>query len=171
MGTPLFAALIVLVLFVLLALFARGGPTETLSASGLPPEAAAVSKLELTELSSVCARLFSELGFAVLEQETRSDRIDLRVEDPTPVTGQRVYIRCVPTPQAGAVQSAEVQAALDTARGENLAKAVVVTPGPFSDEARLVSQGTPVELIDGVQLAKLLRQHLPDVANRLGLPR
>lgn len=171
MGTPLIAALIAFVLFVLLALFARGGPTEALSGSALPPELAGIGRLSLVELGSVCSRLFNELGFSVLTQEERPDRVDLRMEDPTPVTGQRVYIRCVPTPEAGAVQSAEVQAALDTARGENLAKAVVVTPGPFSDEARLVSRGTSLELIDGEKLAQLLRQHLPDVANRLGLPR
>ncbi|MGQ0508096.1 MAG: restriction endonuclease, partial [Myxococcaceae bacterium] len=61
--------------------------------------------------------------------------------------------------------------ALDTARGENLGKAFVVTPGPFSDEAKLVAQGAPLELVDGATLAQLIRQHLPDVANRLGLPR
>ncbi len=171
MGTPLFAALIALALFVLLALFARGGPTEAQSAGALPPEIAGILRLTLTELGSVSARLFNELGFSILSQDERPDRVDLRVEDPTPVTGQRAYIRCVPPPESGAVQSAEVQAALDTARGEHLTKAVVITPGPFSDEARLVSQGAAVELIDGVQLARLLRQHLPDVANRLGLPR
>ncbi len=69
------------------------------------------------------------------------------------------------------MQSAEVQAALDTARGENLAKAEVITTGTFSNEAKLVSQQTAVELIDGATLAGLIRKHLPDVANRLGLPR
>ncbi len=171
MGTPIIAAVIAFVLFVILALFARGGPTETLSAGALPPELSGLGRLSLAELGSVCGRLFDELGFRTLGKEERPDRVDLRVEDPTPVTGQRVYIRCVPTPEAGAVQSAEVQAALDTARGENLAKAVVVTAGPFSDEAKLVSQGTALELIDGEKLAQLLRAHLPDVANRLGLPR
>jgi hypothetical protein len=171
MGPLLIAALVVVLLFLLLALFARGGPTETISAKGLPPDAAGVAKLTLAELGSVTNRLFNELGFSTLSQSLLPNRYDLTVEDPTPVTGQKVYIRCVLTPEAGAVQSAEVQAALDTARGEQLAKAVVVTPGAFSDEARLVSSQTAVELIDGAVLADLLRKHLPDVANRLGLPR
>ncbi|HEX9508181.1 MAG TPA: restriction endonuclease, partial [Myxococcales bacterium] len=85
--------------------------------------------------------------------------------------GQRIYVRCLLTPEAGAVQSAEVQSALDTARGENLAKAEVITTGNFSDEARLISKQTAVELIDGATLAELIRKNLPDVANRLGLPR
>lgn len=158
-------------LFLLLALFARGGATETIAAKGLPPEAAGVAKLTLPELGSIVSRLFNELGFHTISQSVRDDRCDLVVEDPTPVTGQRVYIRCVLTPEAGAVQSAEVQAAVDTARGENLTKATVVTTGLFSDEAHLVSQQTSLELIDGAALAQQIRSHLPDVANRLGLPR
>jgi hypothetical protein len=47
----------------------------------------------------------------------------------------------------------------------------VVTTATFSDEAKLVAKGTSVELVDGNQLASMLRQHLPDVANRLGIPR
>jgi hypothetical protein len=171
MAPLIIAGLIVVLLFLLLALFARGGPTETIAATGLPPEAAGVAKLTLSELGSVTERLFSELGFSTVSRNLLVNRFDLTMEDPTPVTGQKVYIRCVLTPEAGAVQSVEVQAALDTARGDQLAKAVVVTPGRFSDEARLVSTATAVELIDGVALAQLLRQHLPDVANRLGLPR
>lgn len=171
MAPLIIAGLIALLLFLLLALFARGGPTETISTTALPPQAAAVAKLTLPELGSVANRLFNELGFSTLSQTEFPNRCDLFLEDATPVTGQKIYVRCVLTPEAGAVQSAEVQAALDTARGEQFAKAVVMTPGTFSNEARLVSGQTPVDLIDGVALAKLLREHLPDVANRLDLPR
>lgn len=171
MGTVLLAGLVFIGLLLALALFARGGPTETIRAQGLPPELSGLANLELAELGSVAQRLFSEMGFAVRAQSQHEGRVDLIVEDPTPVTGQRAYVRCVLTPPAGAVESAEVQAALDTARGESLAKAVVVTPGTFSDEARLLSKASALELIDGVKLSELLRAHLPDVANRLGIPR
>ncbi len=171
MASLVLAGILLLALFLVLALFTRGGPTETIAAKGLPPELSGIAKLSLHELGSVANRLFNELGFQTVSQNTFPDRYDLIVEDPTPITGQRIYIRCVLTPEAGAVQSAEVQAALDTARGENLAKAEVITTGAFSNEAKLVSQQTAVELIDGATLAGLIRKHLPDVANRLGLPR
>ena len=171
MFSLLFAGLILLVIFFVLAVFARGGPTETIRGAGASPELAGLSGISLPELGSVASRLFNELGFETLARGDRADRIDLTVQDPTPVTGQKIYIRCVPTPEQGAVQSHEVQAAMDTARAENLAKAVVVTPGAFSDEAHLVSKSAPLELLDGRALAELLRKHLPDVANRLGLPR
>jgi hypothetical protein len=169
MGTPIIALLIVLGVLFLLALFGRGGPTETVSAAA--PDLAGLASLQLAELGSIAGRLFMELGFSMVSTHERPDRIDLKMVDPTPVTGQTLYVRCVPTPELGAVQSHEVQAALDAARGDNLSKAVVVTPGAFSDEARLVSRDAPLELIDGSALAGLLRTHLPDVANRLGIPR
>lgn len=170
-GSLLIAGLAVVGLFLYLALFARGGPTETIAPGGLAPELAGISRLSLPELGSVVARVFDELGFLTLSSAVLPARCDLVVLDPTPVTGQKVYVRCLLTPEAGAVQSAEVQAALDMARHSSLHKAVVVTPGAFSHEAQLVSQGASLELIDGTQLAALLRQHLPDVANQLGLPR
>ncbi len=171
MASLVFAAIVLFTIFVLLALYARGGPTETINLHGVPPEAAGVTRLSLSELGSVTRRLFNELGFTTVSEMAFPDRYDLVVDDPTPVTGQRIYVRCLLTPEAGAVQSAEVQSALDTARGENLAKAEVITTGNFSDEARLISKQTAVELIDGATLAELIRKNLPDVANRLGLPR
>jgi hypothetical protein len=171
MGPVLLAGVVLFAIFLSLALFARGGATETISATGLAEEAKGVTALGLEELGSVAGRLFNELGFQTLSASAQPGRYDLRVEDPTPVTGQKVYIRCLLRPEAGAVESAQVQAALDTARHEQLSKAVVITVATFSDEAKLLGQGSSVELIDGNQLAALLRQHLPDVANRLGLPR
>jgi hypothetical protein len=171
MDTLLLAGVIIVALFLLLALFARGGATEPVTPTGLPPEAAGIAKLTLPELASITSRLFNELGFTKVSQNDFSDRCDLVMHDPTPITGQRVYIRAVLTPESGAVESAHVQAALDTARGENLSKAIVVTTGLFSDEARLVSRDAALELIDGAALAQMIREHLPDVANRLGLPR
>ena len=171
MDTLVLAGVIVVALFLVLALFARGGATEPLTPKGLSPEAAAVTALTLPELASITSRLFNELGFSKLSQNDFPDRCDLVMQDPAPITGQRVYIRTLLKPASGAVESAQVQAAVDTARGENLSKAIVVTTGPFSDEARLLSQDTAVELIDGEALAQMIRAHLPDVANRLGLPR
>jgi hypothetical protein len=171
MGSLLLAGVALVAIFLALALFGRGGPTEAISTAGLPDELAGITRLSLAELGSVAARLFNELGFATVSQSEQPGRFDLIVEDPTPVTGQKVYVRCVLTPESGAVQSAEVQAALDTSRHEQLAKAIVVTPGLFSDEATLVSRATSLELIDGRKLAELLRVHLPDAANRLGVPR
>lgn len=171
MDTLVLAGVIVVALFLLLALFARGGATEPVTPKGLPAEVANLSTLTLPELTSITSRLFNELGFSKVSENDFSDRADLVMENPTPITGQRVYIRALLKPESGAVESAQVQAAVDTARGEELSKAIVVTNGPFSDEARLLAKDTALELIDGAALGEMIRTHLPDVANRLGLPR
>ncbi len=168
-GTLLVALVLFGLILVSLALFARGGPTETIRDPG--GETSGVGRLTLPELASVTTRLFNELGFEAVSTVEQPGRCDVVLVDPTPITGQKVYARCVPIPETGAVQSAEVQAALDTARATDAAKAVVVTPGAFSDEARLLERGANLELLDGARLAELLCLHLPDVANRLGLSR
>jgi hypothetical protein len=168
----LLAGVVLVIVFLCIALFSRGGPTETIGPGGIAPELLGVSKLTLAELGSVAQRLFNELGLVTEVLNEQQGRYELTMTDPTPVTGQKLYVRCVlPAVDIGAVQSNEVQAALDTARAANLNKAVVVTPGVFSDEAKLLAQGASLELIDGTRLAELLRAHLPDVANRLGVPR
>src|SRR5688572_22950497 len=140
MGPVLLAGVVLLALFLLLALFARGGATETIAATGLSDEAQGLSRLRLEELGSVASRLFNELGFATAPASPQPGRYDLRTEDLTPVTGQKVYIRCLRRPEAGPVESAQVQAALDTARHEQRSKAVVITVATFSDEAKLLAQ-------------------------------
>src|SRR5688500_19028165 len=100
MGPLFLAAIVLLLLFLALALFARGGPTETVPGSGRAPDA--LVQLSLSELGSVSGRLFSELGLNTTSSSEAAGRIDLILEDPTPVTGQRVYVRCLLTPEAGA---------------------------------------------------------------------
>src|ERR1043165_76590 len=120
MGPVLLAGIVLLAIFLSLALFARGGATETISASGLSDEAKGVATLGLEEMGSVASRLFNERGFTTPSASPQPGRYDLRMEDPTPVTGQKVYIRCLLLPEAGAVEGAQVQAALATARPAQL---------------------------------------------------
>jgi len=45
----------------------------------------------------------------------------------------------------------------------------VITPGAFSDEARLLVRDAGTDLLDGPALAALLRSRLPELARELGL--
>ena len=80
MASLIFAAIVLLTIFVLLALYARGGPTETINLLGVPPEAAGVTHLTLSELGSVTRRLFNELGFTTVSEMAFPDRYDMVVE-------------------------------------------------------------------------------------------
>ena len=47
------------------------------------------------------------------------------------------------------------------ARAESVSKAVLVTLGRYSDEARDTAKDNPVDLVDGAALATLMKKHLP----------
>ncbi len=169
MGTLFVAAVAVVAVLLALAFFARGGATETPGTALAPRGEAAplFAEMDAAAYAEFLRRLVSELGFEVLSCEAREERVDVVAEDPTPITGQRAYVRGVLFPADGMVQSAEVQAALDNARGSGLGKAIVVTPALFSKEAELLARDASVDLIDGPELEKLVRKHLPDLASRL----
>lgn len=142
------------VLLVLLALFAGQGATETVRPlpAGRPP----VARFSLPELARALREILAARGFTLLSEAVGVEHADLLLKNASPLVGQTVYVRCVLPEAGGAVDSLEVQAALDRIRGEQLEKAIVVTTGSFSNEARLVASGTNVELIDGPALAQLL---------------
>jgi len=149
--SPILIALVVVgVLMLLLALFAGRGAGE--ARAGRP-----AIDLALPELARALRDAFAARGFTVLSEVDEPGRADLLLKDASPLTGQTIYLRCV-VPAGGAVDSVEVQAALDWIRGEQLEKAVVATPGEFTQEARALARGTNVELLDGAALEVLLGQ-------------
>lgn len=159
MSPILFGLVLFILALVLLALFARGGAVEPAPVPARPPED--LRSMSPEEIARQVAQVFGRRGYRVVSQAVKDGYGDLLLEDRTPLTGQRIYVRTVRAPPEGAVESAEVQAAIDRVRGDQLGKAVVVTPGTFSDSARLLSTGVNVELIDGPALASLLREGVP----------
>ncbi len=155
-------ALVGLVLgFLLIGLTARS-PTSASPAGA--SEAGWIAGLSPEGFGKLLSLLFAELKFEVESAARRGDNVDLFAVNRTPITGARLYIRGVFHPPLGMVGEEEVRTALDAARAEQAGKAVVVTPGGFTDEARAAASGAPVDLVDGGALAALVKQHMPQVA-------
>ena len=148
MSSILIALVVVGVLMLLLALFAGRGAGET-RAGGVT----AALDLTLPELTRLLRDAFAARGFAVVSEVDEPGHADLLFRDASPLTGQTIYVRCLAD---GVVDSVEVQAALDRIRGDQLEKAIVATPGEFSQEARGLARGTNVELLDGAALGLML---------------
>jgi restriction system protein len=96
----------------------------------------------------------------------RADRaagggVDLLAVDARPIRGGRVWVHGAWRAPGDAVDGAAVRALLDAARGEAAGKAVLVTLGRFTAEAREAARDAPVELVDGSELAALVKRHLP----------
>ena len=105
--------------------------------------------------------LFSEMGFSAERSDRGKGTVDFYAVDPTPIRGGRIYVRGVFDNHAVPVDAEEVLTLMDTARAESVSKAVLVTLGRFSDEARDSAKDNPVDLLDGAALATLVKKHLP----------
>ncbi len=148
--------------FVVIALISRTAPPAgAVAAAGGENW---ISKLRPEEFQRLLSLVFAEMKFDVESSSLRGGDVDLFAVNPTPITGARIYVRGVFHPPLGMVGDEEVRIALETARAEMAGKAIVVTPGDFTPEARATARGTPVDLLDGPALLGLVKKHLPQTA-------
>jgi Restriction endonuclease len=160
MSIVLLSGLSLLVGFVLIALISRTAPAK--SGDEFPGENW-VSRISPQEFSRLLSMLFVEMKFDIETSNLRGGDVDLFAVNPTPITGARIYVRGVFHPPLGMVGEDEVRIALETARAEMAGKAVVVTPGGFTPDARASARGAPIDLLDGNALLNLVKKHLPQV--------
>ncbi len=151
--------------FLLILLIGRGQRVSPAAAE--TPRLAAVTDVAWVRehgvegFERILTALFAEMGFEPRRSERTRGTVAFCAEDPTPIRGGRIYVHGVFAPEHDPVDGDEVRALLDAARAESAGKAVLVTLGRFSDEARESARDNPVDLIDGDALAALVRKHLP----------
>jgi restriction system protein len=161
MSIVMLAGLSLLVGFLLIALISRTAPPI---GSGADPGGESwLGRIPPKDFARLLSMLFSEMKFEIESSNLRAGDVDLFAVNPAPITGARIYVRGVCHPPLGLVGEEEVRIALDTARAEMAGKAVVVTPGGFTPDARASAQGAPVDLLDGSALLNLVKKHLPQV--------
>ncbi len=169
MSVFVLAALATGAIFLSLAFFGgKGGPREAVSEAPSRQASGWLSRLSADGLEKLLRRLFAAMRVTVEQSEIRGSTLDMVVVAPTPLLGGRMHVRGLVQADHGMIEQAEVQAALDEAHGEGMAKAVLVSPLGFSDEARLAVQGTTCELVDAPALLALVRKHLPEADEAAG---
>ncbi len=167
MGPLILAGFLFLVVVLLFAMFARGGPKEP--ESTLPGQFVVRDRIELEDLTR---RLIQRLGLRIERRDDSDGRgIGFLAIDPVPIVGQRIYVEMFALPQGERVTEAEVQAAIDAAKDDAVHKVVLVSPGGFSDEAILAARDSIVELLDADALSLALspRGPLPTWRHARGL--
>lgn len=160
MSIILTAAVALLIGFVLIAIISKTAPKAGRAIDGGGPDGW-IARVEPEAFARLLELLFTELKFEIESTHRRGGDVDLFAVNPTPITGARVYVRGVFHPPLGMVGDEEIRIALETARAEMAGKAVVVTPGSFTAEARASAKGAPVDLLDGAALLALVKKHLP----------
>lgn len=147
------AALGTILLFVLLALFSRGGRAENIHRP-----ARAVSAEELAQFPQRVRQLILQQGMIVERTDfTPRGSVDLLARDPRPLFGFQLYVRIFGQSGGEPVGAAEVQAAADRLK-EGFHKAALISWNGFTDEARAAADGSAVELLDGELLLHWVQQ-------------
>jgi hypothetical protein len=148
--------------FMLIAFISKAAPSASALATASGDNW--IARISPEEFQRLLVSLFTEMKFDVDSSSLRAGDVDLFAVNPTPITGARIYVRGVFHPPLGLVGEDEVRIALETARAEMAGKAIVVTPGGFTPDAKASARGTPVDLLDGVALLALVKKHLPQIA-------
>ena len=151
--------------FLLILLIGKGQPVSPAAPQNAALEAATdlswVRSYGVEGFQRMLLTLFTEMGFQAERSERGPSTVDLYASDPTPIRGGRIYIHGVFSQQGATVDADDVRIAIETARAESIGKAVLLTLGRFSSDARDTAKGQPVDLLDGDELAKLVKKHLP----------
>jgi len=164
-GLLLLAGVATVLGFLLILLVGRGQPVSPAATAGTAVAAPAglgwLRDGGTEALERALRALFAEMGFAPEPGEQGGGAVEFLASDPTPIRGGRIYVRGLLAADGGPVDADEVRTLLDAARAEAVGKAVLVTLGRFSAEAREAASGQPVDLLDGDELAALVKRHLP----------
>jgi len=153
-----------LLLIALLARFAHNVPridqrAESEKTDGRPP-------IPPAEFERTLRALLPALGLEILSMTTDAyGTLEVTCRDPRPVTGGRILVRASRGTARGQVDAAEVLAFAENVRADMGAlKGIDIAVAGFTDEAYAARGATPalIELIDGAQLADLVREHVPD---------
>jgi len=165
MGILLVAAFATGVGFLLILLIGRNQPVSPASPQFASLESATdlawVRGFGVEGFQRLLITLFSEMGFTPERSERGAGSVDLYAVDPTPIRGGRVYVHGLLGTPGVPVDADEVRNLIETTRAELVGKGVLVTLGRISDDARDTARGNPVDLLDGDELAKLMKKHLP----------
>ena len=165
MGILVVAVVATLIGFLLILLIGRGQPVSPAAPENLAREdrgaTAWVREFGIEGFQRLLLTLFTEMGFHPERSERGKGSVDLYANDPTPIRGGRLYVHGFFGAPGEAVDADEVRNCIETARAEFVGKAVLLTLGGFTSDARDAARGNPVDLVDGEELGRLMRKHLP----------
>jgi Restriction endonuclease len=165
MGILIVAAVATAVGFLLILLIGRGQPVSPAAPENLARDGHGamtwVRGFGLEGFQRLLLTLFTEMGFSPERSERGSGTVDLFANDPTPIRGGRLYVHGLLGQPGVPTDADEVRNMIDTARAEFVGKGVLVTLGTFTSDARDAARGNPIDLVDGDELGRLVRKHMP----------
>jgi hypothetical protein len=110
------------------------------------------------------------MGYTMLSQAVEGGMAQVSAVDVAPAQAHRVMMRAY-SREAGRLGPEALQEALDAARAEGVNKAIVVSVRGFTPEAEHLADESPLEILDGLQLAELANVRMPELVAEEFRPR
>src|SRR5574337_1522624 len=119
-----------------------------------------LERLAPEQFEHLCVRLLEQMGLSITScHRNTQGEIDITAVNPQPITGGSYIVRCILTPPEAPVNSTQIIAMSDTVRAERASKGILITTGFFSEEVPKLTEGPPVELINGQRLRQIMGEH------------
>lgn len=119
-----------------------------------------LERLTPEQFERLCFLLLEQMGLSITgcHRNTHGE-IDITAVNPQPIIGGSYIVRCVLIPPEVPINSTQIIALGDTVRAERASKGIFITTGFFSEEVRKLTEGPPIELLNGQRLRQLLEDH------------
>ncbi len=117
-----------------------------------------IDSLSGIEFENVCKRLLENMGFEVETTKASGDGgIDLIAHNYQPMLSGKYIIQC--KRYTGSVGEPIIRDLYGVITSERANKGILMTSGTFTKQAQVFAQDKQIELIDGVELKKLLAKY------------
>lgn len=119
-----------------------------------------LERLAPEQFERLCFRLLGQMGLSIAgcHRNTQGE-IDITAVNPQPITGGSYIVRCILIPPEVPINSTQIIALSDTVLAERASKGIFITTGFFSEEVPKLTEGPPIELLNGHRLRQLLEEH------------
>jgi restriction endonuclease Mrr len=147
----------------LIFLLNRSAPPVAVEKTYYQPRGAEQQQLERLapeQFERLCLRLVEQMGLSITDRHRNKQReIDFTAVNSQPITGGSYIVRCVLIPPDLPIQSTQIIALSSTVLAERALKGIFITTGFFTEEVPKLTEGPPIELINGQRLRQMMRDY------------
>ena len=117
---------------------------------------------------SKCVEFLEKFNLEYVHSVWADDHeLEITLNDVTPVVGGSYLALCIIDPPGKTVNGIKVKGFLDTVKGEGASRGIFITTGYFTNEAIILIEDEPVELVNVVSFISYLKkfgiyEHSPD---------
>lgn len=106
-----------------------------------------------------CLEFFEKFNLEYKHSVWSNDQeLDIDLRDETPVVGGKYLALCIIDPPNNTVDGIKVNGFLETVKGEEASRGIIITTGYFTDEAIRNAEDHPVELVNVVAFVGYLKK-------------